>query len=130
MTHRAAQDVDLLKRFLSGDVAAFDELMAAHEDRVFGICLRMLRDRVHAEDKRGADPDALAAAKKLLAAAAELTRPTFESRSLRLERRWPEPLPAMADPDQFAQVVANLLQNAARYASVHGVVALAAKPAR
>lgn len=50
MTHRAAQDVDLISRYLAGDVAAFDELMAAHEDRVFGICLRMLRDRDAALD--------------------------------------------------------------------------------
>jgi RNA polymerase sigma-70 factor (ECF subfamily) len=50
MTHRAAADVDLIRRFLSGDVAAFDELMDAHEDRVFGICLRMLRDREAALD--------------------------------------------------------------------------------
>ena len=50
MTHRAAEDVDLLKRYLGGDVSAFDELMAAHEDRVFGICLRMLRDRDTALD--------------------------------------------------------------------------------
>ncbi|MDH3500743.1 MAG: sigma-70 family RNA polymerase sigma factor [Acidimicrobiia bacterium] len=50
MTHRAAEDIDLLKRYLEGDVAAFDELMAAHEDRVFGICLRMLRNRDSALD--------------------------------------------------------------------------------
>jgi RNA polymerase sigma-70 factor (ECF subfamily) len=50
MTHRAAEDVELLRRYLNGDVAAFDELMAAHEDRVFGICLRMLRDRDAALD--------------------------------------------------------------------------------
>lgn len=31
-------------------MAAFDELMAAHEDRVFGVCLRMLRDRDAALD--------------------------------------------------------------------------------
>mgnify|MGYP001825360617 CR=1 FL=1 len=63
----------------------------------------------------------------LMGAAAELTRPTFDAQSLRLERRWTEPLPAMADPDQFAQVLANLLQNAARYASEGGVVVLAAE---
>ena len=50
MTHRAAEDVDLIQRYLAGDVAAFDELMRAHEDRVFGICLRMLRDRDAALD--------------------------------------------------------------------------------
>jgi len=50
MTHRAAQDVDLIQRHLAGDGAAFDELMRAHENRVFGICLRMLRDRELALD--------------------------------------------------------------------------------
>lgn len=50
MTHRAAEDVDLIDRYLKGDTGAFDQLMAAHEDRVFGICLRMLRDREAALD--------------------------------------------------------------------------------
>lgn len=50
MTQRAAEDVDLIERFVGGDVSAFEELMAAHEDRVFGICLRMLRDRDTALD--------------------------------------------------------------------------------
>ncbi|NND03451.1 MAG: sigma-70 family RNA polymerase sigma factor [Acidimicrobiia bacterium] len=50
MTHRASEDVDLIARYLNGDNSAFDELMAAHEDRVFGICLRMLRDREAALD--------------------------------------------------------------------------------
>ena len=63
----------------------------------------------------------------LLAATTELTRPTFEARGLTLERRWPEPLPARADPDQFAQVLSNLLQNAARYAPDGGTVTLTAE---
>ena len=50
MTHRADQDVDLIERYLAGDTAAFDELMRAHEDRIFGVCLRMLRDRDAALD--------------------------------------------------------------------------------
>jgi RNA polymerase sigma-70 factor (ECF subfamily) len=50
MTDRAAADIDLIERYLGGDVAAFDELMRAHEDRVFAICLRMLRDREQALD--------------------------------------------------------------------------------
>ena len=50
MTHRTAVDNDLIARFLEGDTRAFDELMSAHEDRVFGICLRMLRDRDAALD--------------------------------------------------------------------------------
>ena len=50
MTSRAAEDIELLNRYLGGDVAAFDELVRAHEDRVFGICLRMMRDRDAALD--------------------------------------------------------------------------------
>lgn len=50
MTDRAHLDVDLIDRYLTGDVAAFNELMEAHEDRVFAICLRMLRSREEALD--------------------------------------------------------------------------------
>ena len=50
MTSRAAEDVELLNRYLGGDVDAFDELVRAHEDRVLGICLRMMRDREAALD--------------------------------------------------------------------------------
>jgi RNA polymerase sigma-70 factor (ECF subfamily) len=50
MTSRAAEDIELLDRYLGGDVAAFDELVRAHQDRVFGICLRMMRDREAALD--------------------------------------------------------------------------------
>ena len=62
----------------------------------------------------------------LLSSATELARPTFDARRLTLERDWPQPLPARADPDQFAQVLANLLQNAARYAPQGGTVTLSA----
>jgi RNA polymerase sigma-70 factor (ECF subfamily) len=50
MTDRAAEDVELIQRYLEGDVSAFDELMRAHEDRVFGVCMRMMRDREAALD--------------------------------------------------------------------------------
>jgi RNA polymerase sigma-70 factor (ECF subfamily) len=50
VTSRAADDIALLDRFLGGDVVAFDELVRAHEDRVFGICLRMMSDREAALD--------------------------------------------------------------------------------
>jgi two-component system, OmpR family, sensor histidine kinase BaeS len=61
-----------------------------------------------------------------LAAAAELVRPVLDARRLVLERRWPERLPAHADPDHVAQVLANLLQNAARYTPDGGRLALLA----
>ncbi len=50
MTSRAAEDVALLNRYLAGDIAAFDELVRAHEDRVLGICLRIMGDRDAALD--------------------------------------------------------------------------------
>lgn len=50
MTDRASLDLELIDRYLAGDRDAFNELMAAHEDRVFAICLRMLRDRSAALD--------------------------------------------------------------------------------
>ncbi len=50
MTDRAGQDEALVRRYLEGDVAAFDELMRAHENRVFSVCLRMLRNREAALD--------------------------------------------------------------------------------
>jgi len=43
-------DTALIERYLRGDVGAFNDLMRAHEDRVFAICLRMLRDREAALD--------------------------------------------------------------------------------
>lgn len=50
MTDRAHLDVELIDRYLAGDVSAFNELMDAHEDMVFGVCLRMMRDREAALD--------------------------------------------------------------------------------
>jgi len=50
MTDRADRDIELIDRYLKGDIDAFNELMAAHEDRVFAICLRMLRTREAALD--------------------------------------------------------------------------------
>jgi RNA polymerase sigma-70 factor (ECF subfamily) len=50
VTDRAVTDAALVERYLRGDVAAFEDLMRAHEDRVFAICLRLLRDREAALD--------------------------------------------------------------------------------
>src|SRR5665811_1720963 len=50
MTDRISQDRDRIRRYLEGDVDAFDELMRANEDRVFAICLRMMKDRDAALD--------------------------------------------------------------------------------
>lgn len=45
MADRATADANLIERYLAGDVGAFEEIMRAHEDRIFAVCLRMLRDR-------------------------------------------------------------------------------------
>ncbi len=50
MSQRADSDTALIERYLRGDMNAFNDLMRAHEDRVFAICLRMLRDREAALD--------------------------------------------------------------------------------
>ncbi|HYM49932.1 MAG TPA: HAMP domain-containing sensor histidine kinase [Candidatus Limnocylindrales bacterium] len=62
--------------------------------------------------------------------AAELARPSFDARRIRMELRLPQGLRARADPDQLAQVLANLLQNAARYTPEGGLVSIGATPGR
>lgn len=44
------EDRDLVVRLNGGDRAAFDELMRRHEDRVFAVCLRIMRHREAALD--------------------------------------------------------------------------------
>lgn len=43
-------DTELLARVIGGDRDAFDDIMRIHEDRVFGVCLRMMGDREKALD--------------------------------------------------------------------------------
>ncbi len=47
---RSTEDLALVQKFLAGDQRAFHDLMSAHEDRVFSICLRIMRNREHALD--------------------------------------------------------------------------------
>lgn len=44
------RDETLIRRYLAGDLQAFDSLMEAHEQRVFAISLRILRNREEALD--------------------------------------------------------------------------------
>jgi RNA polymerase sigma-70 factor (ECF subfamily) len=50
VSNRGDADTALIARYLRGEVGAFNDLMRAHEDRVFAICLRLLRDREAALD--------------------------------------------------------------------------------
>lgn len=45
-----SDDAPLIERALAGDTAAFEDLMRRHEQRVFAVCLRTLRDREAALD--------------------------------------------------------------------------------
>lgn len=51
MDPESASDADLLRRAVDGrDERAFAELMARHEDKIFGLALRMMGDRADALD--------------------------------------------------------------------------------
>jgi len=63
-------------------------------------------------------------------AAVELARPSFDGKAIRLELNLPDRLAARSDPDQLAQVLANLLQNASRYTPDGGMVRVAAEARR
>jgi signal transduction histidine kinase len=59
--------------------------------------------------------------------AADLVRPAVLATSLSLELDVPATLPARGDPDQLAQVIGNLLQNAVRYTPPGGRVSVRAE---
>jgi two-component system, OmpR family, sensor histidine kinase BaeS len=60
-------------------------------------------------------------------AAVELARASFNSKEIRVQLDLPDRLAARSEPDQLAQVLANLLQNASRYTPDRGVVTIAAE---
>ena len=59
--------------------------------------------------------------------ALDLAQPTLERAGLRLVVDVPEHLPARANPDHLAQVLANLLSNAMRYTPAGGTVTVRAE---
>ncbi|MGH7912950.1 MAG: sensor histidine kinase, partial [Candidatus Dormibacteraceae bacterium] len=65
----------------------------------------------------------------IIEAAVQLCRPTFDANRLAVTLRLPAELPVRADPDQLAQVVLNLLQNASRYTPPGGRVEITAERA-
>jgi signal transduction histidine kinase len=60
-------------------------------------------------------------------AAVDLVRPSMRTAELTLDTDVPTRLPAHGDPDRFAQVVGNLLQNAIRYTPPRGQVGVHAE---
>jgi signal transduction histidine kinase len=65
-----------------------------------------------------------------LRTAADLARPAFDAKAICFETSIQPQLRARGDPDHLAQVLSNLLQNAARYTSEHGRVCLSAEGRR
>jgi signal transduction histidine kinase len=59
--------------------------------------------------------------------AIDLAAPAVERAGLRLETGLPASLPARADPDRIAQVLANLLSNAIRYTARGGLITVRAE---
>lgn len=59
--------------------------------------------------------------------AVDLARPSLDRAGLRVAADLPDRLPARANPDHLAQVLANLLSNAARYTPSGGRVAIRAE---
>ena len=57
-------------------------------------------------------------------AALDLATPSIERAGLRLDTDLPPALPARADPDRLAQVIANLLSNAVRYTPQGGLISV------
>lgn len=117
MTDRASTDAALVEQYLAGDVEAFNELMRAHENRVFGVCLRMLRDREAALDATQETfvtvfrkADRFAGRSAFSTWLYRVAVNTCYDQARRRQRRRTEPLPEGRDPadshadDQFKAV--------------------------
>ncbi|RJQ57953.1 MAG: sigma-70 family RNA polymerase sigma factor [Desulfobacteraceae bacterium] len=47
---KTRDDHDLVRRFKEGDFSAFERIMQTYQDRIFNLCLYMLRQREDAQD--------------------------------------------------------------------------------
>jgi signal transduction histidine kinase len=105
-THEGSDDVhDMMERQMQLATRLIDDLLDA--SRVDRGKLELHRETVNLET--------------FVAAALETARPNIESKSLQLlVHQAPRPLYVEGDPARLAQVVANLLSNAAKFTPAHG----------
>ncbi len=105
MTDRE-RDIALVERYVQGDLVAFDDIVRIHQDRVFGICMRMMRDRDAAYD--ATQDTFLTLFRKADRYKAEAAFSTWLYRVTvnvcydhlrRAQRRHTEPLPDHVDPE-------------------------------
>ena len=110
---------------ITADRATYESL---HEEADRLVRLSRSLDALAEGDADGEPPALvevdLAAA---IRAALDLAAPSIERAGLRLETDVPPALPARADPDRLAQVLANLLSNAVRYTPSEGLISVRAE---
>jgi signal transduction histidine kinase len=107
---------------IPADEATFDSLLE-EADRLVRLSRSLdtlAEGDAATEPPATADVDVAAA----LRSAVELARPSFTRAGLTLKIDVPATLPARANPDHLAQVIANLLQNAVRYTPSGGIVTI------
>ena len=106
------------------DPATFESLLEESERLV-----RLSRslDTLAAGDAGGAPATIDLDLARLIRSAVDLARPGIVSGGLELDVDVPAELPARGDPDQLAQVLSNLLQNAVRYTPVGGRIEIRAE---
>jgi two-component system sensor histidine kinase BaeS len=110
---------------ISADRATYESL---HEEADRLVRLSRSLDAL-AEGDAGTSPAQLSELDlaSAIRSAIDLAAPSAERAGLRLEAQMPAALPARADPDRLAQVLANLLSNAVRYTPTGGAITVRAE---
>jgi signal transduction histidine kinase len=110
---------------IEADAATYESL---HEEADRLVRLSRSLDALAEGDAGGSPPRPVDLDLALaIRSALELAAPSIERAGLRLVEEVPDTLPARADPDRLAQVLANLLSNAVRYTPTGGVVTVSAE---
>jgi signal transduction histidine kinase len=107
------------------DQATYESL---HEEADRLVRLSRSLDALAEGDAAGSPPELVAIDLAVaVRSAVDLAQPALERAGLRLTVETPPSLPARANPDHLAQVLANLLSNAARYTPRGGLVMVRAE---